>query len=88
MFDTNGECWLIEFTKGPALRYSPEHMLNLHKDIVNEALGMMFEINTKRLNDQSWQSQGACWSHLFRGWQPPIQHAGRWPPHACKELHA
>ncbi len=33
LLDEDGKAWLLEFTKGPAFRFSPQHMHQLHSGL-------------------------------------------------------
>ncbi len=58
LLDEDGHAWLLEFTKGPAFRFSPEHMAKLHGGLCQELLDAMLEIHDARQTNTAWHKNG------------------------------
>lgn len=48
LLDTNGNVWLIEFTKSPAFRMKPQYLNDMHSDILRECVDIALGIECYR----------------------------------------
>jgi len=58
LVDENGEAWLLEFTKGPAFRATPEYMSTLHSGMVEECVNIVLEVHKNRRINKQWYDDG------------------------------
>ena len=58
LLDQKGQAWLIEFTKGPAFRFSPQHMSDLHSGMCSELVEALLEMQDCRQAGVSFHDNG------------------------------
>jgi hypothetical protein len=69
MLDSSGKASLFEFTKGPAFRFSPEHMAQLHAQMLNETVEMIMEIDECRKQNLPIECEGKSLLSSQQHWQ-------------------
>jgi len=58
LLDENGQAWILEFTKGPAFRQTPQYMSTLHNGLVEECVNIVLEVHKNRRIDKQWYDDG------------------------------